>query len=174
MTVMCIEASNRIIDKTNAYNATASFADSIIMSCKRLQKLLYFSEVWYMIKHDKPMLTDNFCAWPNGPVIPGVYDIFLGYQDGFMKPFEPGKHTQLSQDEVEAIDEVFNYTTTMDTGSLVKLSHIPGGPWELAMAKDTSDGECGPQISKDDMMHFYCTAFYKQGGLSTLLPKYAT
>ena len=71
MTNMCISAANYIVERTNSYNETRDFKDQVSLTCKRLQKLLYFSDVEYMCRNGgKSMFNDNYYAWPSGPVIP--------------------------------------------------------------------------------------------------------
>ena len=100
MTVMCIAAANYLIEKTNEYNKDRDFRNRIRMSGKRLQKLLYFSDIEHMKRYNISMLRDEFFAWPSGPVIPSVYMRFIQYQSGEMRPAE-GAHTPLTKSEQE-------------------------------------------------------------------------
>ena len=80
MTDMCTAAANFIINEVNNHNVGKALRDQVIMSSKRLQKLLYFSEILYMVEHDgRSMFKDEFYAWPSGPVIPAVYRKFMMY-----------------------------------------------------------------------------------------------
>lgn len=152
LTNMCIAAANYLIKKTNEYNESRAFREKIRMSGKRLQKLLYFSDIEYMKSYNKPMLRDDFYAWPSGPVIPSVYTQFIQYQSGAMEPAE-GKYTQLTQEEKEVLDLVFGSTIGVDTSKLVKASHVEGGPW--ACVYDEHDKDHRQVISKNKMQEFY-------------------
>ncbi len=44
----------------------------------RLQKLLYYAQAWSLAMRDKPLFDDRIEAWPSGPVVPSVFDRFLG------------------------------------------------------------------------------------------------
>ncbi len=152
MTVMCIAAANYLIEKTNEYNKGRDFRNRIRMSGKRLQKLLYFSDIEYMKKYNIPMLRDEFFAWPSGPVIPSVYIRFIQYQSGEMRPAE-GAHTPLKKEERDILDVIFNATIGMDTSKLVKASHVKGGPWDCVY--NESDKDHGQILDKKEMWKFY-------------------
>ena len=151
---MCIEAANYIIKKTNDFNKKNAYSKQISLTCKRLQKLLYFSDIKYMQTHDgKSMFSDEFHAWPSGPVIPSVYHQFMQYQNGEMKPLEDGYHTPITKDMESAIDSILKETNNMDTQDLVLFSHIGGGPW--AKAYNINDPDHKQVISKEEMSIFY-------------------
>lgn len=151
LTAMCIEAANYIIKRTNEFNFKRNYSDKISMTCKRLQKLLYFSEVEYMKRHDgEPMFEDNFYAWQSGPVIPSVYDVFVQYQNGEMYPIEEGKHTPITTEMKEVLDYIFEQTIEIDTYDLVDASHIPDGPWYKVY-----DANREPIVTKSSMYDFY-------------------
>ena len=153
MTAMCVAAANYIIEKTNKYNEGKPLVDQISMTCKRLQKLLYFSEVEYMKANGgKQMFSDDFYAWPSGPVIPSVYYQFMQYQTGNMEPVS-GNHTPLDSDMMKVIDNVFEHTKNKGTSELVKESHVLGGPWSHAF--NVNDPEHKQIISKEEMYEFY-------------------
>ena len=152
VTAMCIAAANYLIEKTNEYNEGRSFRQQIPMSGKRLQKLLYFSDVWYMQQHGKSMLSDEFFAWPSGPVIPSVYATFCNYQDGRMLPVDEKGHTPLTEDQRRALDRIFAATEQIDTVDLVNASHIRFGPWDSVYK---NDGEYRQIVSKESMRSFY-------------------
>lgn len=152
VTIMCIAAANYLIARTNEYNEGKDFREKIRMSGKRLQKLLYFSDIEYMKRYNSPMLNDEFYAWPSGPVIPSVYTRFIQYQSGEMRPAE-GVHTPLKQEEREILDLIFNNTINVDTSKLVKASHTEGGPWDCVYNEYDKDHK--QIISKDKMREFY-------------------
>lgn len=158
VTEMCISAANYIIEKVNEYNKNkTTLRDKIFMSSKRLQKILFFSDVLYMVENEgKSMLTDDFYAWPSGPVIPSVYKKFVQYQDGEMEPCEPDKHTSLDTQMRKVIDKVFEDTMKLDTIELIKESHVKNGPWDTIFVADSSD------YRKMDKAHIY--DYYKTNG----------
>lgn len=154
MTEMCISAANYIIEKVNEYNkGRTSFRDRIFMSSKRLQKILFFSDVLYMVENQgTSMLADDFYAWPSGPVIPSVYKKFVQYQNGVMEPYEFGEHTPIDTQMQDVIDRVFTDTMYLDTSELVKESHKDKGPWQLVFVPGVSNYR---KIDKSDIYQYY-------------------
>ena len=153
MTIMCIEAANYLVDLTNRYNGGKEYGQRIIMSCKRLQKLLYFSDVSYMLTHDgESMFTDEFYAWPSGPVIPSVYNKFVQFQTGDMIKVE-GSHTPLTDEMKDALEKVFKATLNMSTSELVDESHREEGPWSTVY--NSSDPDHKQIIDKTAIYQFY-------------------
>ena len=49
ITSKCRAVANYIIEKSNEYNEDRTFGKYEMMSCKRLQRLLYFCNVKYML-----------------------------------------------------------------------------------------------------------------------------
>ena len=152
MTIMCIAAANYLIERTNEYNEGKVFRDRILMSGKRLQKLLYFSDVAYLSTYGERMLRDVFYAWPSGPVIPSVYTKFIQYQSGEMRPAEC-ENKSLTQQEKDILDLVFEATITRSTAELIKASHATGGPWASAFDKDDNDHQ--QVVCEEKMQQFY-------------------
>ena len=43
------------------------------MSHKKLQKLCYYAQAWYVTIKNKPLFEDDIEAWVHGPVVPSLY-----------------------------------------------------------------------------------------------------
>ena len=139
--------------QTNIANLTKQFSDQIPMTSKRLQKLLYFSDIEYMKNHDgQSMFDDEFYAWPSGPVIPSVYYKFMKFQNGVMQPIEQND-SLIDEDVKHAIDIILSRTENMDTLDLVDYSHVDGGPW--AHSYQRNDPDHNQTISKGAIYEFY-------------------
>ena len=153
MTIMCVAAANYIIEKTNNHNKLQEYGNRISITGKRLQKILYFSDVEFMKQNmGKSMFKDEYYAWPSGPVIPSVYYEFSQYQNGEMCPSE-GVHSHLTKAMMDAIDSVLMKTYEMDTIDLIKYSHVKDGPW-CHFYTDT-DPNHEQMIPKTEIYSFY-------------------
>lgn len=151
---MCIAAANYLIKQTNDFNKGKKYSERISMTCKRLQKLLYFSEIEYMKTYNgEAMFTDDFHAWPSGPVIPSVYDVFVQYQNGEMRTVDETNHSNITDNMKAILKKIFEETTNIDTYDLVEYSHISDGPW--AKVYDAQDDRHEQVISKQEMIKFY-------------------
>jgi len=48
------------------------------ITAMKLQKLLYYSQAWHLVWDERPLFTEDFQAWANGPVIPELYHMHKG------------------------------------------------------------------------------------------------
>ena len=151
---MCVSAANYIIEKTNEFNASQEYGNRISITGKRLQKLLYFSDIEFMKRNNgNSMYSDEYYAWPSGPVIPSVYYEFSQYQNGEMCPSEEGSHSPLTRAMIDAIEYVLNQTHGIDTVDLIEFSHIEGGPWRRFYTDNDPNHE--QVIPKSTIYSFY-------------------
>ncbi len=130
---MCLAVANRIINRTNAQNEWryTEGRPKVKLTGKRLQKLLYLCQLfWYTGHSDSNLLTEDFQAWPNGPVITKVYDYFSVYQDGDMCPLRIGNTDILSEEESTLINKVVDSTIDISTEAIIGYTHTSGGPWD--------------------------------------------
>ena len=77
------------------------------------------------------MIPEDFVAWPNGPIIPEIYDCWSVYQDGDMSPYRYVKYT-LSEEEADLINRVVDNTVDIPTEAIIDYIQLPNGPWEQA------------------------------------------
>ena len=86
----CISAANRIINRTHAWNeyrVVELGKPRIKITSRRLQKILYLCQlIWYIDHEESRMIPEDFKAWPNGPVIPEIYNCWPVYHDGDLTP----------------------------------------------------------------------------------------
>ena len=151
---MCIAAANRIINRTNAQNEWRSAIGQprVKLTGKRLQKLMYLCQLfWYIDHEESKMISEDFQAWPNGPVIPQIYDHFSVYQDGDMCPLlNLGSHS-LSDEEATLINTVVDNTIDIPTEAIIDYTHWSDGPW--AQVYRDSKGMYGT-ITKDSIKRY--------------------
>ena len=149
---MCIAAANYLIEKTNRYNKGRK--SKIEMTCKRLNKLLYFCDIENMNNnYGISMFNDDFSAWTNGPVIFSVYNEFKQFQNGGMMPLCEKNHSKLTTEMKRTIKNVFNKTKKIDTDTLIEYSHVKNGPWDVVYDRSNPNGL--PLIPKEQIYEFY-------------------
>ena len=150
----CMVAANYIIEEVNKYNKDRPLRNQMIMHVKKLQKLLYFSDVEYMKNYDGvPMFRDDFYAWPSGPVIPEIYYRHMQYQDGTIYPKLDGITMTITEEMKSIINKVIEENKELDTLDMMEKSNIAGGPW--AQVFDANDKEHNQVISKEEMFRYY-------------------
>lgn len=122
MTNKCKTITNYIINEVNLYNADKDLNSTVFLSTKRLNKILFFCDLRYMLLNNgKSMFDEKFYVWPSGPVIPELYREYICLQNENMKPFKV-EEIYLDDDIKKVIDEIIDITKDYDTIDLVNLS----------------------------------------------------
>lgn len=146
-----------IIYKTREINKTKKDNERIRMTGKRLQRIVYFSYVNYMIKTsgNKTMFKDEWYAWDSGPVIPDIYFAYDKYENGELAPLKNNqKKCILSADIQITIDEILELTSSIkDVEILNNEARIIGGPWEQSY--ESEDPYHDQVISDSSIYEFY-------------------
>jgi uncharacterized phage-associated protein len=118
----------------------------------KLQKLLFYAQVWHLVKKQAPLFEEDAVAWQFGPVIPEVYDAYKKY--GRLPITD-----ETSQADIDVLDaESQRYMdkfllTYMDYSaiSLANMTHNEA-PWRDAFEKNSNGGEIIPQ---DILQQYY-------------------
>ena len=55
------------------YDVAKYFLSKKSMTHKKLQKLCYFSQAWYLANYNEKLVPNRFEAWVHGPVSPDLY-----------------------------------------------------------------------------------------------------
>ncbi len=141
MTSLCIDIGNYIINRVNEYNCGKPLKEQVLLSTKRLQKILFFGNVLYMVEHNGiSMFEDEFYVWPSGPVIPSVYRKFMMYQDGPMRPSHESNN-MVSTEIKDVLDRVLEDTQRVGTNVLIQKSLEQGNPcWEIWKENSNEEG----------------------------------
>lgn len=154
LTTKCQAVANYIIDEIDKYNEGKGFREQVFLSTKRLQKLLFFSQVLYMIKNGgKAMFDDDFYAWGSGPVIPDIYYKFFQYRDGNVRKIDDLELESCDKEIKTIVDIVLNETKDFDTCHLIQVSQVVTGPWDNVY--DENDINHRQLIPKEMLFDFY-------------------
>lgn len=104
-----------------------------------LQKIVYFCNVWSLVKLDRPLLKHQFEAWQHGPVLQYLYRDFKRYNDRPIicraRRIDPDNGSKevvrydFDQETETLLSEVVDFYSQLDASDLVALSHVRGGPW---------------------------------------------
>ena len=154
LSLECRAIANYIIEKINKFNNGKPLREQVIFSIKRLQKILYLCEIEYMKKNKgKPLFSDEFYAWPSGPIIVEVYHEFMQYQDGEIHPRYQKNEPTLSKDIKLIIEQILAATKDLDTSDLIKISNVPGGPHSKVFNEE--DKEHNQIVSKKETYLYF-------------------
>lgn len=152
LTDECHLAVNYIIKKTMEYNFDKSYSEQIILTIKRIQKILYLSQILYMNRFGKNMFEDEFYAWPSGPAIPVLYDKSDQLLKDGMDRYEAVKDTVVRKKMMEVIDSVLNITNNVSALNLVKLSTTEESPWSKVYSPNDENHK--QLISKEEIYNY--------------------
>ena len=125
-------AVNRIINRTeanNRYRIEELGKPKVKITTRRVQIILYLCQLfWYIDHEDSNMIPEDFVAWPNGPVIPEIYNELPVYQEGDVFLKRCGKYT-LTQEERDLINIVVDNTIDISTETLIDYIRTTNEPW---------------------------------------------
>ncbi|WP_448856257.1 Panacea domain-containing protein [Corynebacterium camporealensis] len=128
------------------------------VSSWKLQKLTYYCQAWSLGWFGRPLFSEDFQAWKDGPVEPALFRVNKFERDGLVSPQLPRATVELLDPwAVDVIDSVLDFYGGMDNHELIERTHSEQ-PWKEAR------GDVGPNVrsndivSKSSMKRFYSMA----------------
>lgn len=120
----------------------------------KLQKLLYYSQAWFLALFDTPLFNERIEAWVHGPVVPPVYGDFKAWSwTPIVTQFDPDG-IQLPENVKAHVQEVLEVYGGMSAYQLEQLTHSEE-PWLKARGNTPPDEPSTAVISHDDMKAYY-------------------
>lgn len=98
------------------------------MTAMKLQKLVYYSQAWHLVRTERLLFVDQIEAWAAGPVIRSLYSAHRGkyYLD---TPTDVGGDPSiLTEEEKKSIDVVVSHYGKLTAEQLSDLTHSEP-PW---------------------------------------------
>jgi len=143
----------------------------ILISNMALNKILYFSQGWYLSTQKKPLFLQEFEAWKNGPVSPVIYQQFKEWGAGAIKSraksidlaaggMRTAKYS-LSEAEREHLDKMLEFYGHKSAALLSHMSHEEGAPWDMVRK---SDAHLGMKIPNSAIQEFFDSKLNKKYG----------
>ena len=118
----------------------------------KLQKLVYYSQAWYLALYDKPLFDNKFEAWVHGPVNRGLYDRFKDYKWNTIT--EDIQNPELLEQVKNHLEEIIKAFGDETAYSLERMVHHEE-PWMEARGGLSEDALCSNIISEDTMKRYY-------------------
>ena len=148
------QVANSLLAFGNSYGDT--------LTNLKLQKLLYYTQAWYLAFNDDPLFDEDFEAWIRGPVMPSVWRKFKEFKhrpivDVDVNDRAKGEHINAH------ITEIFRVYGSMSGFDLERLTHTEA-PWKDARAGISHDKPSRTPISKDAMKRFYWAKLHVEEG----------
>ena len=124
----------------------------------KLQKLLFFTEAYYMAITDKnELFNEKFYAWTYGPVCKEVYDKYKKYYDLPIKENDCDKLEIISYEIEKVIDIICETFGSFSTSKLVNLTHMKNSPWYNTYTNSSTP------ISKKETKEWFKENFLNNG-----------
>ena len=105
--------------------------DKRVLSVSSILKLTYISHGQYLAQHGMPLFTNEIQAWKYGPVIVDVYNSFRRQGMEVSVPLRNLPDIEKPSD-IGLLEEVWDQYSHRSAAELSRLTHISGGPWDLA------------------------------------------
>lgn len=76
--LVCYAGQNKFLERRHSmesiYEVARFFLSQDPMSHKKLQKLCYYAQAWYLANYDRVLFPSRYEAWIHGPVSPDLYN----------------------------------------------------------------------------------------------------
>ena len=142
------------------YFLAQAINDGELISPLKMQKLVYYAYVWYLVKTKQKLFDEPIEAWPMGPVTPSLYselkqygsapipEEFLGGQKELDVVFDKLKGQQ------ELLRKVYEKYDSLTAFELVMLTHNEK-PWLEARKGLKPTEQSTHSISDKDILSYY-------------------
>lgn len=122
----------------------------------QLQKILYFANIFYIMRKNTPLIKDDFQAWKFGPVIPEVYREYSIYANAPIIPFYK-ENPDIDHKKMQIVKKLIINLSATEPWRLVELSHLKNGAWD----RTYKDGAGNREIIASQLI--YDEAEYHKG-----------
>lgn len=124
------------------------------MSAMKLQKLVYYSQAWFLVARGRALFSEAIQAWAHGPVVYELFDLHRGKY----AVSDLGVHTaDLTPEERSVVDVVLAHYGRMKADQLSAATHAED-PWREARAGVADGQRASAVITQESMKRFYSTA----------------
>ncbi|CUH85154.1 putative phage-associated protein [Thalassovita mediterranea] len=120
-------------------------------SIMTLLKLVYIAHGWFLETRLRPMFPNQIQAWKHGPVIPDIYREFRSQGIDIKSKIPNFDDCSIADEDVCLLEDIFRIYGSMSPFVLSDLTHIPGGPWDIA----TKRGGNYAEITNDLILAHY-------------------
>lgn len=99
-----------------------------IISHLKLQKLLYYVQGFCLAVYNRPLFSEEICAWNHGPVVEEVYQLYKGFGSNHIPPPTEADFSAFSPEEKELINDVYTVYGQFSAWRLRHMTHEEP-PW---------------------------------------------
>ncbi len=115
----------------------------------KLQKLVYYSYVWFLVRFGNKLFEEPIVAWKYGPVVVSLYNEYSKYGADIISDAPSGDSSNITAEAKNIIDDVFTIYGKLGGLELANLTHSER-PWQ-----ETFEQGKEKQIPDELIIEFY-------------------
>lgn len=123
-------------------------------STMKLQKLVYYCQVWFLVWEDRPLFNEKIEAWSNGPVVRRLFNFHRGFYRINKYQMTLGNSDRLSKLQKEDIDSVLEFYGNKTSQWLIDQTHSEL-PWIEARKGLAPFEKSDREISRESIVNYY-------------------
>lgn len=124
------------------------------ISSMKLQKLVYYCQVWSLVWDEQPLFPEKIKAWANGPVIGELFFQLKGLFQVDEDDLLLGNYRKLNDTQIETINAVIDYYGDKSAQWLIELTHDEY-PWRKARIGIAEGDRSTRIIDLDSIAEYY-------------------
>lgn len=148
--ISALSVAEYFIDKANKRNES--------ITNKKLQKLLYYAQVWSLVVNDEKLYSERIEAWVHGPAVPVVYRKFKVFEFNSIKLDTSSISFNVSRKQIKLLDNIWSVYGKYDAEYLELLSHSEL-PWQEARNEMSVSERSNNAISLVTARKYYADKF---------------
>ena len=113
------------------YVVDKCYQDRKPVSNLQLQKMLYFLQILFLEAFEAPLFSEEFEAWPYGPVMPSVYKMFSRFGGAPIEMRFVSAKESIQQTHKEFLDTAIEVLREKSPWDLVRITHADNSPWDI-------------------------------------------
>lgn len=140
-------------DVANWFILTAAKHGNLTTHLK-VQKLLYYAEVWTQVCLGKELFEEKIEAWAHGPVVPEVFQKFKTYSWAQLPIPDENNVCNFPEDVTSILKQVFDTYGRFEASALEAMTHTDE-PWIKARGGIAPEARCNTVIPKEEIKQYF-------------------
>jgi len=161
---IAIQKANNSVNEVAEYFIWKSAQENRIITNKKLQKLVYYSQAWSVVLKNKKSFSEKIEAWVHGPA---VRELYVKYKEfGFQpirKEVDEKVISKIAAEDKKLLDSVWKAYGGFDSSYLEMLTHSEK-PWQDAREGLLQHQNSSNEISVTSLRDFYLVKLQEAQG----------
>lgn len=134
--ISAMQVAQYFIDRANKENS--------VITNKKLQKLVYYAQVWSLVLNKEKLFSEKIEAWVHGPAIPVLYKKFRSFVSNPISLNTSDIQFSFTKKQTRLLDSIWSVYGKYDASYLEALTHSEA-PWQEAR-KDLSATQASDNV----------------------------